>query len=172
MSQAVMAKFTEVELVPGHLPQECCEVLCHIVKTCLQSGECQESSDIIETCRFYLQRQSLLHASKEAVSQQICVPVDKLERNLVMLISAYRHLEHMQRQQVVNLCKSGLATPLCYLDISRYDETPMRVSFKNAFSMCFQSSVQHLQEEAPGFSLEALQKDLAKYMRQEAALCK
>eukprot|EP00971_Amphidinium_carterae_P227553 4513707-Amphidinium_carterae.1 len=106
MSQAVMAKFTEVEIVPGHLPQECCEV-----------------NQVISAAR--KQRGSV------PTNRCSCGQVGK---DLAMPISACMHLEHMQRQQV--------------------------------------SSVQHLQEEAPGLSLEALQKDLAKYVRQEAALCK
>ena len=76
---------------------------------------------------FYCSSESRLHISKEAASQISNVPAMELEPLLSMFATALTELDrasrvHLEHQVAASGCKL-----ICYLDLAKYDETPMRV---------------------------------------------
>ena len=78
--------------------------------------------------KFYFQEVVKRHTTKESLSRHLGVESGKIEPHLTLLASTLLQLDRSQRAELEEvLANSGLEC-LLYLDIQKYDETPMKVS--------------------------------------------
>ena len=81
--------------------------------------------------RFYVEAPSAIHASKQVVGQLIGEPAAKIEPALSTFSDVYLHLDRAQRLQLERALAQSSAVLLQYLELTSYDETPMRVAHKH-----------------------------------------
>eukprot|EP00971_Amphidinium_carterae_P026880 530208-Amphidinium_carterae.1 len=172
MSVELMSKLSSTQVELQNLFEESVSVLQVVLKCCLSSPDFHPSKDVEKVAELFLQRDAVLHASKQVLAAQCGVPHNLLETNLVVLVDILLHLEKLQRQHVEKLCTSGVGQALAVMDVSRYDETPMKVRVKQAFSVCFQSSGVGAGQGVDAADILELQGQLLQYMQQDAVLCK
>ena len=77
---------------------------------------------------FFVQRPSRLHASKEAIGQLAGVQPKKIEPNLNVLADTLLHMDKIKRHDFEQILANSGAQLLLYVDVVRFDETPMRVA--------------------------------------------
>ena len=85
---------------------------------------------VAQVCKFYLERATALHTSKAATSQVTGVSPKKLEPNLIMLVHMLLVCEQAQRGMLEKQLLDSETQPLLYLDIVRFDETPLKLTIK------------------------------------------
>ena len=84
--------------------------------------------------RFFLKQGPQLHATREAIAQVTNVPRAKIETCLCTLANAFVHTYQMQRRLLEQTLADSNAELLAYFEVSRYDETPMKVSQRQQLS--------------------------------------
>ena len=84
-------------------------------------------SEIPLIAKFFVSPTHKLHASKEALSSLIGVPAHKLEPHLALVSSTLLQLDRHYRVQIEEALDHGHLDLVLYLDLARYDETPMKV---------------------------------------------
>ena len=100
-----------------------------------KSNPTDRDADLLTVFNFYLKKETTLHASKTIIEKLTGVPIVKLEPLLCQLADGFLHLERHSRNTLEKACSSGTATPLLYLDLSRFDETPMVVNVKQSLTL-------------------------------------
>ena len=76
----------------------------------------------------YMGSQPKLYASKESAAMILGVDASKLEPQLCLLSNSFVHLDRHRRLQLEQVLAEGEGQLLTYLDIARYDETPVTVA--------------------------------------------
>ena len=86
-------------------------------------------ADIAKVAAFYFDDSPMLHSSKVSIGRLCGVPPEKLEPALTLIVNALLHLErerHCQLEQT--LVSDSTVELVSYVELSRYDETPMKVT--------------------------------------------
>eukprot|EP00971_Amphidinium_carterae_P036920 725702-Amphidinium_carterae.2 len=91
-------------------------------------------ADIHAVGEYYLSKQPKLHASKEAVAKLTNVAVDKIESSVNRVANCMLHFERIDRRGLEEALLHLDADPLLYIDLSKFDETPMKVKTKEALT--------------------------------------
>ena len=92
----------------------------------------QVPTDLLALTTFYFQNRSTLHTSKEAISQLLSLQPDQIEPLMGLLSCCLYHSDKSAKISLEqSLSRAGLRC-VCYVDMSRYDETPMKVAKKKA----------------------------------------
>ena len=86
------------------------------------------SSHLIDIAKFYCHADAKLHASKEAVSRIVGVAPAQLDDALAVFTNTLIHLSRATNQQIEQILVNSQAELLMYAEVSRYDETPMKVA--------------------------------------------
>ena len=89
---------------------------------------------------------SALHASKEAMARVLGEPAAKLESSTISLADAILHTDHFYKSQLEALVAASSARLLLYLEVSKFDETPMKVAFKEPLMSAHSSRFGELEE--------------------------
>ena len=87
-------------------------------------------ADLARVASFYLdEQQPTLHSSKTSIAQLTGVGADKLEPHLGLLINTLLHLDRQQQCSLEeSIVQDSGAELVAYIEFSRYDETPMKVT--------------------------------------------
>ena len=81
---------------------------------------------------FYLRRACVLHCSKSVFSKLLHLELKTIDGGITSLASSLLHHDHCLRQAMEeNVTKTGL-TLLLYIDLAKYDETPMKLRQREA----------------------------------------
>ena len=90
---------------------------------------------------FYLEQPRALHATKAAIGHLLQVNPKKIEPALRSLGSALLHTDRAARHQVEQQIAQSGAHLLLYLDLNRFDETPMKVSQRQPLDSVVQAAL-------------------------------
>eukprot|EP00971_Amphidinium_carterae_P328391 6460245-Amphidinium_carterae.1 len=113
----------------------------------LQSGLRDE--DVWKIADFYWGQGRHLHTSKQAASQLMQIDSANVEPLLGLLTNIMIHMDWGKKAALEELVAESGFECLCYCDLWRYDETPMKVSHKQAMD----KTVPH-QHQSHGSELE------------------
>ena len=80
---------------------------------------------------FYVDSKKALHTSKEVVSRLIGEPPSKIEGGLAALASSYFHTDRWQQSKLEEALAQSACTLILYLELVKFDETPMKISEKD-----------------------------------------
>ena len=97
--------------------------------------------------QFYSSTGPTLHTSKEGIGRVTGVDPQKIEPYLGLISNCMYHMEASTRLEVEAAVASSRCKLICYLDLMKYDETPMRVTIKQSASM-LQASMPDAQQQA------------------------
>ena len=86
------------------------------------------SADVEALATDLMKEEPKLHTSKEALAQRLGIAAHKLEPTLGLLTNCLLHLDRISRFHFEELLALQGSELLMYLDVSRYDETPMKVT--------------------------------------------
>ena len=84
-------------------------------------------TDLPVVADFFVTPGPKLHASKESFASILGIPPQKVEPHLALFTNTLVQLDRHYRLQVEEALDEGRLELVLYLDISRYDETPMKV---------------------------------------------
>ena len=98
----------------------------------LEGGRRGESLDraVLKLADMLMDAPTALHASKEAMARVIAEPASKMETATTALADAVFHTDHYHRSNLETIIGASAAELLLYLELSKYDETPMKVAYK------------------------------------------
>ena len=139
-------------------PSSMCTPFCHAllqssVSTVLDHCARDQSVGLDEhttaMAQFFLRQRPQLHASREAISQVTNVPRAKIEACLSTLANAILHTDQVQRRVFEQAIVNSNVSLIAYFEVSRYDETPMKVSQRQQLG---QSSTSAPSSRAPASS--------------------
>ena len=94
------------------------------------------SSDYVlpKVAAVYCNAETQLHTSKAAVAQLAGITSEAVEPSLNLLSNTLIHLDRQCRAQVHEQLLRSAAERILFLDICRYDETPLRLTFREELS--------------------------------------
>ena len=91
------------------------------------------SQSIPPVAGFFFNEQAT-HLSKEALGQVVGVSAEMVEDSLSQMANCLLHIEQGQRHALEEAITAGVCKPILYLDLSRYNETPMKITHKELMS--------------------------------------
>ena len=101
-------------------------------KQCCNAAVAQPDTDptMSKLAGFYLRSASTLHASKEALGKMLSLDPKKVESSLQAIASTLTLCDRADRLSLESLLSSSACELLLYVDLNRYDETPMLLTVK------------------------------------------
>ena len=110
--------------------------------------------------QYFFQDHPKTHLSKEGVGQVVGVAAEMVEDSLSHVVNSLLHIEKGSRAALEAALDCTECQPIMYLDLARYDETPMKVTHKEFISKLALSNVpesdqsqgSHLQAPDVGFA--------------------
>ena len=84
--------------------------------------------DLLSISKFYFGGQQTLHTSKEAIADKLQIPAEKLEPLLGLLCCCLFHADRGSQLELEKRLLQSQCRCLCFVDMNRYDETPMKVT--------------------------------------------
>ena len=108
---------------PGLLQGSISAVLNGLVK----SPESIHATPLAKLADFFLSSTKLLHTSKESIAKLTGVPPDRVEPNLSLLANTMLHMDQVSRRDFEKMISTSGMDLVAYIELSRYDETPMKV---------------------------------------------
>eukprot|EP00971_Amphidinium_carterae_P209851 4162385-Amphidinium_carterae.1 len=108
------------------------DVIAHQLETTAMHETTQKAIDMASIAQHFFSQGVKLHASKASRAMILGVDASAIEPSLGMLSSIVLHLEKQYRMRLEeHVCNCG-GELLMYVDLARYDETPMKVTVDQA----------------------------------------
>ena len=85
--------------------------------------------EVSELSKFYCGPDPQLHATKEAVAELTGVPAANVEAGLTLFTNTLCHLSRATHFTIADILANSQAELLMFIDLARYDETPMKVAY-------------------------------------------
>ena len=92
-----------------------------------------EDSTMHRLADFFLEQPNKLHMSKRAIGEHLQLDPSRIEDDLTVLLATLFHQDRISRHLLEEQITRSERQCLFYLDLNKYDETPMKVSLKQQF---------------------------------------
>ena len=83
----------------------------------------------------FLKQTKKLHVSKEALGQMLRIDPVSLEPSLSLLTSSLVQCDRLRRRSLEETAVHSGCQLLCYLDLNKFDETPMKLHLKHTIAL-------------------------------------
>ena len=106
--------------------------VCDEVMQWIEAGGGMKTLDpfIQKLCHFFVESKHTLHTSKEVIGRFLHEPPIKIEEGLSTLAASLYHTDRQQHHEFEAAIADTNAIKLLYMEVLRYDETPMRLTEK------------------------------------------